>query len=95
MAFCFLFLSPVYIFVFILVFSLGNTVLHILILQPHKTIACQAIDLIMARDAELDQSVSLDMVPNYRGLTPFKLAAKEGNIVVSEAWGEGSQVHTG
>lgn len=60
--------------------------LHILVLQPNKTIACQAIDLIMARDAELDQSVPLDMVPNFRGLTPFKLAAKEGNIVVSEAW---------
>lgn len=68
------------------VFCLGNTVLHILVLQPNKTIACQAIDLIMTRDAELDQSVPLDMVPNYRGLTPFKLAAKEGNIVVSEAW---------
>ncbi|XP_068614228.1 transient receptor potential cation channel subfamily V member 6 [Brachionichthys hirsutus] len=59
----------------------GNTVLHILVLQPNKTIACQAIDLIMARDAELDQSVPLDMVANSRGLTPFKLAAKEGNIV--------------
>uniref|UniRef100_A0A3B4U9I2 Transient receptor potential cation channel, subfamily V, member 6 n=1 Tax=Seriola dumerili TaxID=41447 RepID=A0A3B4U9I2_SERDU len=59
----------------------GNTVLHILVLQPNKMIACQAIDLIMARDAELDQSLPLDMVPNYRGLTPFKLAAKEGNIV--------------
>ncbi|XP_047454641.1 transient receptor potential cation channel subfamily V member 6 [Mugil cephalus] len=59
----------------------GNTLLHILVLQPNKMIACQAIDLIMARDAELDQSVPLDMVPNYRGLTPFKLAAKEGNIV--------------
>ncbi|CAG6015164.1 unnamed protein product [Menidia menidia] len=60
----------------------GNTLLHVLVLQPNKTIACQAIDLIMARDAELDQSVPLDMVPNCRGLTPFKLAAKEGNIVV-------------
>ncbi|XP_061530442.1 transient receptor potential cation channel subfamily V member 6 isoform X2 [Phycodurus eques] len=59
----------------------GNTVLHILVLQPNKTIACQAIDLIMARDAELDQPVPLDMVPNSRGLTPFKLAAKEGNTV--------------
>ncbi|XP_037129116.1 transient receptor potential cation channel subfamily V member 6 [Syngnathus acus] len=59
----------------------GNTVLHVLVLQPNKTIACQAIDLIMARDAELDQSVPLDMVPNSRGLTPFKLAAKEGNTV--------------
>lgn len=63
----------------------GNTVLHVLVLQPNKTTACQAIDLIMARDSELDQSVSLDMVPNFRGLTPFKLAAKEGNIVVSAA----------
>ncbi|MEQ2244545.1 hypothetical protein ILYODFUR_018168 [Ilyodon furcidens] len=61
---------------------LGNTVLHILILQPNKITACQAIDLILTRDAELDQSVPLDMVPNNRGLTPFKLAAKEGNIVV-------------
>lgn len=68
------------------VFYLGNTVLHVLILQPNKTIACQAMDLIMARDAELDQSVPLDMVPNSRGLTPFKLAAKEGNSVVSEVW---------
>ncbi|KAK1894893.1 Transient receptor potential cation channel subfamily V member 5 [Dissostichus eleginoides] len=59
----------------------GNTVLHILVLQPNKTIACQAIELIMARDAELDQLLPLDMVPNYRGLTPFKLAAREGNTV--------------
>ncbi|XP_054904177.1 transient receptor potential cation channel subfamily V member 6 [Poeciliopsis prolifica] len=61
---------------------LGNTLLHILVLQPNKTTACQAIDLILARDAELDQAVPLDLVPNNRGLTPFKLAAKEGNIVV-------------
>lgn len=59
----------------------GNTLLHILVLQPNKNIACNAIDLIMARDAELDHQVPLDMVPNSRGLTPFKLAAKEGNIV--------------
>ncbi|XP_024917048.1 transient receptor potential cation channel subfamily V member 6 isoform X2 [Cynoglossus semilaevis] len=65
-----------------LVVSTGNTVLHILVLQPNKVIACQAIDLIMAHDAELDRPLPLDMVPNFRGLTPFKLAAKEGNIVV-------------
>ncbi|XP_041708610.2 transient receptor potential cation channel subfamily V member 6-like [Coregonus clupeaformis] len=61
--------------------SIGNTVLHILVLQPNKTIACMALDLVLARDVELDQAVPLDMVPNYRGLTPFKLAAKEGNLV--------------
>uniref|UniRef100_A0A8C9Y132 Transient receptor potential cation channel, subfamily V, member 6 n=1 Tax=Sander lucioperca TaxID=283035 RepID=A0A8C9Y132_SANLU len=52
----------------------GNTVLHILVLQPNRTSACQALDLIMARDAELDQLVPLDMMPNNRGLTTFKLA---------------------
>uniref|UniRef100_A0A8C9XVM4 Transient receptor potential cation channel, subfamily V, member 6 n=1 Tax=Sander lucioperca TaxID=283035 RepID=A0A8C9XVM4_SANLU len=60
----------------------GNTVLHILVLQPNRTSACQALDLIMARDAELDQLVPLDMMPNNRGLTTFKLAAKKGNTVV-------------
>ncbi|XP_026226312.1 transient receptor potential cation channel subfamily V member 6 [Anabas testudineus] len=59
----------------------GNTVLHILVLQPNKMTACQVMDLIMARDGEMDQSVPLDMVPNFRGLTPFKMAAKEGNTV--------------
>nr|XP_029476337.1 transient receptor potential cation channel subfamily V member 6-like [Oncorhynchus nerka] len=61
--------------------SIGNTVLHILVLQPNKTLACLALDLLLAHDIELDQTVPLDMVPNYRGLTPFKLAAKEGNLV--------------
>ena len=66
---------------------LGNTVLHILILQPNKSIACQAMEQILTRDAELDQAVPLDMVPNYRGLTPFKLAAREGNAVVRQMMG--------
>ncbi|XP_036394036.1 transient receptor potential cation channel subfamily V member 6 [Megalops cyprinoides] len=61
---------------------LGNTVLHILVLQPNKTIACQIVDLLLARDAEMDVAVPLSVLPNYRGLTPFKLAAKEGNVVV-------------
>lgn len=82
-AICFLLYLPTF-HTLRFVSSPGNTVLHVLVLQPNKTIACQAIDLILARDAELDQSVPLDMVPNYRGLTPFKLAAKEGNVVVRE-----------
>ncbi|KAF3700623.1 Transient receptor potential cation channel subfamily V member 5 [Channa argus] len=62
-------------------FFQGNTLLHILVLQPSNMTACQVIDLIMEYDAESEHSVPLDMVPNFRGLTPFKLAAKEGNVV--------------
>ncbi|XP_066539520.1 transient receptor potential cation channel subfamily V member 6 [Hoplias malabaricus] len=61
--------------------SLGNTILHILVLQPNKIIACQVMDMLLALDAELDPTVPLDKIPNYRGLTPFKLAAKKGNQV--------------
>ncbi|KAL0985135.1 hypothetical protein UPYG_G00153310 [Umbra pygmaea] len=61
--------------------SLGNTVLHILIFQPSKTIACQAIDQLFAFDIQLDHAVPLDMVPNFQGLTPIKLAAMKGNLV--------------
>lgn len=43
---------------------------------------CQVIDMLLALDAELEPTLPLDMVPNYRGLTPFKLAAKKGNVVV-------------
>uniref|UniRef100_A0AAQ6IJ83 Ion transport domain-containing protein n=1 Tax=Anabas testudineus TaxID=64144 RepID=A0AAQ6IJ83_ANATE len=59
----------------------GNTVLHVLVLQPNQETACQTFDLFMSRDAELDHSVPLDKKPNLRGLTPFKLAAKRGNVV--------------
>ena len=70
----------------------GNTVLHILVMQPNKTNACQAMDLILSRDVELDHSLPLDMVPNYKELTPFKLAAKEGNVVV-RGWGTDKGAH--
>ncbi|KAM6968297.1 transient receptor potential cation channel subfamily V member 6 [Aplochiton taeniatus] len=62
--------------------SRGNTVLHILALQTNKTLACQTMDLLLTHDAKLDYPMPLDKLPNYRGLTPFKLAAKEGNTVV-------------
>lgn len=42
------------------------------------------MDMLLALDAELEPTVPLDMVPNYRGLTPFKLAAKKGNVVVRD-----------
>lgn len=62
--------------------SRGNTILHILVLQPTKTITCQAVDLLLAQDGALDLPVPLDMVPNYRGMTPLKLAAKKGNVAM-------------
>ncbi|KAM5255892.1 transient receptor potential cation channel subfamily V member 6 [Ctenodactylus gundi] len=61
--------------------SLGNTVLHILILQPNKTFACQMYNLLLSYDGG-DHLQSLELVPNNEGLTPFKLAGVEGNIVM-------------
>ncbi|XP_077020707.1 transient receptor potential cation channel subfamily V member 5 [Tamandua tetradactyla] len=62
--------------------SLGNTVLHILILQPQKTFACQMYNLLLSYDKCGNHLKSLDLVPNHQGLTPFKLAGVEGNIVM-------------
>lgn len=61
--------------------SLGNTILHILVMQPNKIISCQIFDLLLAKDDKMDPTMPLDKIPNYKGLTPFKLAAKKGNMV--------------
>ncbi|XP_026854989.2 transient receptor potential cation channel subfamily V member 6 [Electrophorus electricus] len=62
--------------------TLGNTLLHILILQPNKINACEIMEFLLKHDAEMDATSPLDMLPNYKGLTPFKLAAKKGNVVI-------------
>ncbi|XP_047619313.1 transient receptor potential cation channel subfamily V member 6 isoform X4 [Phacochoerus africanus] len=62
--------------------SLGNTVLHILVLQPNKTFACQMYNLLLSYDGRGDHLQSLELVPNHEGLTPFKLAGVQGNTVM-------------
>nr|XP_033780459.1 transient receptor potential cation channel subfamily V member 6-like [Geotrypetes seraphini] len=59
----------------------GNTILHILILQPRKTTACHIYDLILSYDKS-EGGTSLEKIRNHQGLTPFKLAAAEGNAVM-------------
>ncbi|XP_068812395.1 transient receptor potential cation channel subfamily V member 6 isoform X1 [Struthio camelus] len=60
----------------------GNTVLHILVLQPNKTFACHMYSLILSYDRSKQGSGSLELIPNNEGLTPFKLAGVEGNTVM-------------
>ncbi|XP_027537316.1 transient receptor potential cation channel subfamily V member 6-like isoform X2 [Neopelma chrysocephalum] len=62
--------------------SLGNTVLHILVLQPNKTFACHMYSLILSYDRNKEGPGSLELIPNNEGLTPFKLAGVEGNTVM-------------
>ncbi|KAE8589235.1 hypothetical protein XENTR_v10017469 [Xenopus tropicalis] len=61
--------------------SYGNTVLHILALQPNRTFSCEMFDLIMSYDKG-DRGPSLDTVPNNRGLSALQVAAAEGNTVM-------------
>lgn len=73
--------SPPYLVTFNL-FITGNTVLHILTLQHNKTLSCQIYDLIMSFDTK-QKGLGLDQILNNEGLTPFKMAAAEGNVTVS------------
>ncbi|XP_018080422.1 transient receptor potential cation channel subfamily V member 6 isoform X2 [Xenopus laevis] len=59
----------------------GNTVLHILALQPNRTFSCQMFDLIVSYDKG-ERGVRLENIPNNRGLTSLHVAAAEGNTVM-------------
>ncbi|XP_063819858.1 transient receptor potential cation channel subfamily V member 5-like [Pseudophryne corroboree] len=61
--------------------SHGNTVLHILALQPDKMSACQMYDLIVGYHKE-KFGPGLEDIFNNDGLSPLKMAAVEGNTVM-------------
>ncbi|XP_072508601.1 transient receptor potential cation channel subfamily V member 5 [Notamacropus eugenii] len=61
---------------------LGNTVLHILILQPSKNFSCQMYNVLLSYDSHGSHLQPLELICNHQGLTPFKLAGVEGNTVM-------------
>ncbi|XP_018080410.1 transient receptor potential cation channel subfamily V member 6 isoform X2 [Xenopus laevis] len=61
--------------------SRGNTILHILALQPNKMSACQMYDLILSNHQE-KEGPGLEETCNNDGFTPLKMAAMEGNTVL-------------
>ncbi|OCT80805.1 transient receptor potential cation channel subfamily V member 6 [Xenopus laevis] len=59
--------------------SLGNTVLHILVLQPNKELACLMYAMILSLVPPKD-SHGVEHLQNNDGFTTLKLAANEGDI---------------
>lgn len=68
--------------------SLGNTVLHALVMiadnsPENSVLVTHMYDKLLQVGARLCPTVWLEDIPNLQGLTPLKLAAKEGKIEVS------------
>uniref|UniRef100_A0A8C5QTB6 Ion transport domain-containing protein n=1 Tax=Leptobrachium leishanense TaxID=445787 RepID=A0A8C5QTB6_9ANUR len=61
--------------------SQGNTILHILAYQPNKMVACQMYNLILSHHKE-HSGPGIEDICNQEGLTPLKMAAVRGNVVM-------------
>uniref|UniRef100_G1LDQ7 Transient receptor potential cation channel subfamily V member 2 n=1 Tax=Ailuropoda melanoleuca TaxID=9646 RepID=G1LDQ7_AILME len=67
--------------------SLGNTVLHALVMiadnsAENSALVIRMYDGLLRTGARLCPTVQLEDIPNLQGLTPLKLAAKEGKIEI-------------
>ncbi|XP_042637554.1 transient receptor potential cation channel subfamily V member 2 [Orycteropus afer afer] len=67
--------------------SLGNTVLHALVMiadnsDENSALVIRMYDALLQAGARLCPSVQLEDITNLQGLTPLKLAAKEGKIEI-------------
>nr|XP_031541769.1 LOW QUALITY PROTEIN: transient receptor potential cation channel subfamily V member 2 [Vicugna pacos] len=67
--------------------SLGNTVLHALVMiadnsAENSALVTRMYDQLLQAGARLCPTVRLEDIPNLQGLTPLKLAAKEGKIEI-------------
>lgn len=79
--------------------SLGNTALHALVMiadnsAENSALVIRMYDGLLRAGARLCPTVQLEDIPNLQGLTPLKLAAKEGKIEVS-VWPPPFQEATG
>ncbi|XP_078725610.1 transient receptor potential cation channel subfamily V member 5-like isoform X2 [Lampetra fluviatilis] len=61
--------------------SLGNTVLHVLVLHPDRVLAVHMYDFLISLVHE-GQRRSLEAIQNAQGFSPLKLAAAEGNLAM-------------
>ncbi|XP_072264159.1 transient receptor potential cation channel subfamily V member 5-like [Pyxicephalus adspersus] len=61
--------------------SQGNTVFHILVLHPNKSMACKTYDFLESLISK-EQVCRLESITNKNGLTPLKLAAQEGDVLM-------------
>ncbi|MEE6501216.1 hypothetical protein FKM82_004106 [Ascaphus truei] len=59
----------------------GNTVFHILVLHPNKSMACKMYDFLASLIPE-ERVLHLESITNNEGLTPLKLTAQKGDLTM-------------